>query len=159
MIGCFLLICRLCASAQVGLQARMLSQSLRKLVGSASKSSCTIIFINQLRYKVSLAPLTIVHVDSLRLLLSHLLPRAHISRQWSSWHMHVQIFLPTCIMQIGVMYGNPETTSGGQSLKFYSSVSLYTLLALSFQCAINNAFHGLHFMPLPQIELWLSWIL
>ncbi|GMH36502.1 hypothetical protein BSKO_04370 [Bryopsis sp. KO-2023] len=62
--------------AQVGVQARMMSQGLRKLVESASKFGCTILFINQIRYK------------------------------------------------IGVLYGNPETTSGGNALKFYSSVRL-----------------------------------
>ncbi|NTU69681.1 recombinase RecA [bacterium] len=60
----------------IGLQARLMSQAMRKLTGALSKSSCTIIFINQIR------------------------------------------------MKIGVMFGNPETTSGGQALKFYSSVRL-----------------------------------
>ncbi|MHA1544612.1 MAG: recombinase RecA [Alphaproteobacteria bacterium] len=60
----------------VGLQARLMSQALRKLTGSISKSKCTVIFINQIR------------------------------------------------MKIGVMYGSPETTSGGNALKFYSSVRL-----------------------------------
>jgi recombination protein RecA len=62
--------------SQVGLQARLMSQSLRKLTGSISKSKCLVIFINQLR------------------------------------------------MKIGVMYGNPETTTGGNALKFYASVRL-----------------------------------
>ncbi len=60
----------------VGLQARLMSQALRKLTGSISRSRCMIIFINQIR------------------------------------------------MKIGVMFGNPETTSGGNALKFYSSVRL-----------------------------------
>ena len=60
----------------VGLQARLMSQSLRKLTGSISRSRCMVIFINQLR------------------------------------------------MKIGVMYGNPETTTGGNALKFYASVRL-----------------------------------
>jgi len=60
----------------VGLQARLMSQALRKLTGSISKSRCTLIFINQIR------------------------------------------------MKIGVMYGNPETTTGGNALKFYASVRL-----------------------------------
>ncbi|MEI6846424.1 MAG: recombinase RecA [Chlorobiaceae bacterium] len=60
----------------VGLQARLMSQALRKLTGAISKSSCVCIFINQLRDK------------------------------------------------IGVMYGSPETTTGGKALKFYSSVRL-----------------------------------
>jgi len=62
--------------AHVGLQARLMSQALRKLTGSISRSHCMIIFINQIR------------------------------------------------MKIGVMFGNPETTSGGNALKFYSSVRL-----------------------------------
>ena len=60
----------------VGLQARLMSQALRKLAGSISKTNCIVIFINQLR------------------------------------------------MKIGVMYGNPETTTGGNALKFYASVRL-----------------------------------
>lgn len=60
----------------VGLQARLMSQALRKLAGAISKSNCVAIFINQLREKV------------------------------------------------GVMYGNPETTTGGRALKFYASVRL-----------------------------------
>ena len=60
----------------VGLQARLMSQSLRKLTGSIARSNCMVIFINQLR------------------------------------------------MKIGVMYGNPETTTGGNALKFYASVRL-----------------------------------
>jgi recombination protein RecA len=60
----------------VGLQARLMSQALRKLTSSISRSRCMVIFINQIRLK------------------------------------------------IGVMFGNPETTSGGNALKFYSSVRL-----------------------------------
>ena len=60
----------------VGLQARLMSQALRKLAGSIAKTNCVVIFINQLR------------------------------------------------MKIGVMYGNPETTTGGNALKFYASVRL-----------------------------------
>lgn len=63
-------------SSHVGLQARLMSQALRKLSGSISKTNCVVIFINQLREKV------------------------------------------------GVMFGNPETTTGGRALKFYSSVRL-----------------------------------
>ena len=62
--------------SHVGLQARLMSQALRKLTAVASKSKCTIIFINQLREKV------------------------------------------------GVMYGNPEVTTGGKALKFYASVRI-----------------------------------
>ncbi|RKX53346.1 MAG: recombinase RecA [Thermotoga sp.] len=61
---------------QVGLQARLMSQALRKLAGSVNKSRAVVIFINQLR------------------------------------------------MQIGVMFGNPETTTGGRALKFYASIRL-----------------------------------
>lgn len=62
--------------AMVGVQARLMSQALRKLTGAISKSKTTVIFINQIR------------------------------------------------MKIGVMFGNPETTSGGNALKFYASVRL-----------------------------------
>ena len=62
--------------SHVGLQARLMSQGLRKLIGIISKTDCIVIFINQLREK------------------------------------------------IGVMFGNPETTTGGRALKFYSSVRL-----------------------------------
>ena len=62
--------------AQMGLQARLMSQALRKLTGSISKSKTTVIFINQLR------------------------------------------------MKIGVFFGNPETTTGGNALKFYSTMRL-----------------------------------
>ena len=62
--------------SHVGLQARLMSQALRKLAGTIAKTNCVVIFINQLR------------------------------------------------MKIGVMYGNPETTTGGNALKFYASVRL-----------------------------------
>jgi len=62
--------------AHVGLQARLMSQALRKITGSIGKSQCTVIFLNQLRQK------------------------------------------------IGISYGNPETTTGGNALKFYASVRL-----------------------------------
>ena len=62
--------------SHMGLQARLMSQALRKLAGSVSKSSCIVIFINQIRQK------------------------------------------------IGVVFGNPETTSGGNALKFYASIRL-----------------------------------
>ncbi len=62
--------------SHVGLQARLMSQALRKLTGSISRSRCLVVFINQVR------------------------------------------------MKIGVMYGNPETTTGGNALKFYASVRL-----------------------------------
>ncbi len=62
--------------AHVGLQARLMSQALRKITGNIGKSGCTVMFINQLRQK------------------------------------------------IGISYGNPETTTGGNALKYYSSVRL-----------------------------------
>ena len=62
--------------SHMGLQARLMSQALRKLTGTISKSKTTVIFINQIR------------------------------------------------MQIGVMFGNPETTTGGRALKFYASVRM-----------------------------------
>lgn len=62
--------------SHMGLQARLMSQALRKLTGSIARSNCTVIFINQLR------------------------------------------------MKIGVMFGNPETTTGGNALKFYASVRM-----------------------------------
>ena len=62
--------------SKMGLHARLMSQALRKLTGSISKTNCTVIFINQLREK------------------------------------------------IGIMFGNPETTTGGNALKFYASVRL-----------------------------------
>lgn len=62
--------------SHMGLQARLMSQALRKLTGIISKSKCTVIFINQIR------------------------------------------------MKIGVMFGNPETTTGGNALKFYASLRL-----------------------------------
>jgi len=62
--------------SKMGLHARLMSQALRKLTGSISKTNCTVVFINQLREK------------------------------------------------IGVMFGNPETTTGGNALKFYASVRL-----------------------------------
>ena len=62
--------------SHMGLQARLMSQALRKLTGSVSKSGCMVIFINQIR------------------------------------------------MKIGVMFGSPETTAGGNALKFYSSCRL-----------------------------------
>ncbi len=62
--------------SQVGVQARLMSQAMRKLTGSINRSNCMVIFINQIR------------------------------------------------MKIGVMFGSPETTTGGNALKFYSSVRL-----------------------------------
>lgn len=62
--------------AHMGLQARLMSQALRKLTGIISRTKCTVIFVNQLR------------------------------------------------MKIGIMFGNPETTTGGNALKFYSSVRM-----------------------------------
>ena len=63
--------------SKMGLHARLMSQALRKLTASISKTNCTVVFINQLREK------------------------------------------------IGIMFGNPETTTGGNALKFYASIRLY----------------------------------
>ena len=62
--------------SHMGLQARLMSQALRKLAGAINRSNCAVVFINQLREK------------------------------------------------IGVMFGNPETTTGGKALKFYASLRL-----------------------------------
>lgn len=85
--------------SHMGLQARLMSQALRKLTGIVSRSGCTIIFINQLR------------------------------------------------MKIGVMFGNPETTTGGQALKFYSSVRIDIRGAGKIEAATvgdNKEITGIH---------------
>src|SRR5690625_2535992 len=76
--------------SQMGLHARLMSQALRKLTSSISKTNCTVVFINQLRDK------------------------------------------------IGVMFGNPETTTGGNALKFYSSVRLDIRRSTQIKDAENN---------------------
>lgn len=76
--------------SQMGLHARLMSQALRKLTSSISKTNCTVIFINQLRDK------------------------------------------------IGVMFGNPETTTGGNALKFYSSVRVDIRRSTQIKDAENN---------------------
>lgn len=81
--------------AHVGLQARLMSQALRKLTGAIAKSNCLVIFINQLR------------------------------------------------MKIGVMFGNPETTTGGNALKFYSSMRLDVRRLESIKTS-GNEFIGSH---------------
>jgi len=80
--------------SHVGLQARLMSQALRKLTGIVSKSNTMIIFINQLREK------------------------------------------------IGVMFGNPETTTGGRALKFYASVRLDIRRIANLQAASGEAIGG-----------------
>jgi len=77
--------------SKMGLHARLMSQALRKLTGSISKTKCTVIFINQLREK------------------------------------------------IGVMFGNPETTTGGNALKFYASVRLDIRRSTQIKDTDNNA--------------------
>ena len=77
--------------SKMGLHARLMSQALRKLTGSISKTNCTVIFINQLREK------------------------------------------------IGVMFGNPETTTGGNALKFYASVRLDIRRATQIKDTESNA--------------------
>lgn len=86
------------SDANVGLQARLMSKAMRKLIAGASKRDCTIFFINQLRSK------------------------------------------------IGVMYGSPETTSGGNALKFYASVRLDIRRIGSIKITENNkeSFKGIN---------------
>lgn len=79
--------------SHMGLQARLMSQALRKLTGSISKTNCIVIFINQVR------------------------------------------------MKIGVMFGNPETTTGGQALKFYSSVRLEVRRAAAIKSGNDTTGH------------------
>jgi recombination protein RecA len=76
--------------SKMGLHARLMSQALRKLTSSISKTNCTVIFINQLREK------------------------------------------------IGVMFGNPETTTGGNALKFYASVRLDIRRSTQIKDAASN---------------------
>jgi recombination protein RecA len=76
--------------SKMGLQARMMSQALRKLTGKVAQNKCMLIFINQLREK------------------------------------------------IGVMFGNPETTTGGNALKFYASVRLDVRRSISAQNSVMN---------------------
>ena len=83
--------------SHMGLQARLMSQALRKLTSSISKSNCLVIFINQIRQK------------------------------------------------IGIMFGNPETTSGGNALKFYASVRLdirntLTIHNIKFNCSKRRSY-------------------
>ncbi len=79
--------------SHVGLQARLMSQALRKLTGSISRSKCTVVFINQIR------------------------------------------------MKIGVTFGNPETTTGGNALKFYSSVRLEVRRSAVIKSGTDNVGH------------------
>ena len=79
--------------SHMGLQARLMSQALRKLTGSIAKSNCIVVFINQVR------------------------------------------------MKIGVMFGNPETTTGGQALKFYSSVRLEVRRSASIKNGTDTIGH------------------
>lgn len=79
--------------SHMGLQARLMSQALRKLTGSISKTNCCVVFINQVR------------------------------------------------MKIGVMFGNPETTTGGQALKFYSSVRLEVRRAAAIKTGNDTMGH------------------
>ena len=73
-----------------GLQARLMSQALRKLTGAIKRTNTTVIFINQIRMKIGV----------------------------------MQIFINQIRMKIGVMFGSPETTTGGNALKFYASMRL-----------------------------------
>jgi len=98
----------------MGLQARLMSQALRKMSGNASKAGCTLIFLNQIRYKVKImtkhSPLMYSILKSLILYVSML----------CSWTDSVFSYA----IKIGVYYGNPEVTSGGIALKFFASVRL-----------------------------------
>lgn len=92
---------------QMGLQARLMSQALRKMSGNASKAGCTLIFLNQIRYKVS--PFISIQI------------RFHFLFFFFSW---LTICCCTWFGKIGVYYGNPEVTSGGIALKFFASLRL-----------------------------------
>ena len=133
---------------QVGIQARMMSQALRKLAANASRGNCTIIFLNQIRYKARLfftffdfehrllwglgeawgarchgattaaaaAPSVMPRGTRPRVPLKPP-PAPHPPKTKHSLTQHTH-----ARAQVGVLYGNPETTSGGNALKFYASV-------------------------------------
>ena len=111
--------------SHVGLQARLMSQALRKLTGAIAKSDCIVIFINQLREKIGVMfgnPETTSGGNALKFYSS---VRLDIRRTGSIKKTNCMvIFINQIRMKIGVMFGNPETTTGGNALKFYSSVRL-----------------------------------
>lgn len=103
---------------QIGLQARMMSQVLRKLVSNASKANCTVIFINQLRQKVRALGGARWAAVSICVLVAVW----ETCRGWCAMAAAAQHNLLGCPPQVGIIYGNPEVTPGGQSLKYYASV-------------------------------------
>ena len=154
--------------SQPGLQARLMSQALRKLTASISRSNTMVIFINQIRMKIGVklddllisqpdtgeqaleitdtlvrsGAIDVLVIDS----VAALTPRAEIEGEMGDSQPGLQarlmsqalrkltasisrsntmvIFINQIRMKIGVMYGSPETTSGGNALKFYASVRL-----------------------------------
>ena len=132
--------------SHVGLQARLMSQALRKLTAVISKSNCVVIFINQAleitETMVRSGAVDIVIVDS----VAALVPKAEIEGDMGDSHVGLQarlmsqalrkltavisksncvvIFINQLREKVGVMFGNPETTTGGRALKFYASVRM-----------------------------------
>jgi len=109
--------------SHVGLQARLMSQALRKLTGSISRSHCMVVFINQIRMKIGVmfgSPETTTGGNALKFYSS---VRLDI-RRIGAIKERDEIVGNQTRMKIGVMFGSPETTTGGNALKFYSSVRL-----------------------------------
>ena len=108
-----------------GLQARLMSQALRKLTGSIQRTNTLVIFINQIRMKIGVMfgnPETTTGGNALKFYAS---VRLDIRRTGSIQRTNtLVIFINQIRMKIGVMFGNPETTTGGNALKFYASVRL-----------------------------------
>ena len=156
----------------VGLQARLMSQALRKLTSSIARSNCLVIFINQIRLKIGVMfgnPETTTGGNALKFYASVRLDirrigaikdrdevignqtrvkvvKAELEGEMGDTHVGLQarlmsqalrkltssiarsnclvIFINQIRLKIGVMFGNPETTTGGNALKFYASVRL-----------------------------------
>ena len=108
-----------------GLQARLMSQALRKLTATIKKANCMVIFINQIRMKIGVmfgSPETTTGGNALKFYAS---VRLDIRRIGSIKKTNCTvIFINQIRMKIGVMFGSPETTTGGNALKFYASVRL-----------------------------------
>ena len=108
-----------------GLQARLMSQALRKLTATIKKANCMVIFINQIRMKIGVmfgSPETTTGGNALKFYAS---VRLDIRRIGSIKKANCMvIFINQIRMKIGVMFGSPETTTGGNALKFYASVRL-----------------------------------
>ena len=108
-----------------GLQARLMSQALRKLTATIKKTNTMVIFINQIRMKIGVMfgnPETTTGGNALKFYAS---VRLDIRRTGNIKRANVLvIFINQIRMKIGVMFGNPETTTGGNALKFYASVRL-----------------------------------